>query len=118
MRRCNNWDLVDLTCRDIVGEYLVDKDRSLLYRLAESENLWEQRISIVSTWAFIRRNDFGDTLELSERLIGHKPVSYTHLEIGYAYSDDVMAIVGNTLSDGTELEPCSFYKGNSGRRCV
>lgn len=72
MRRCNNWDLVDLTCRDIVGEYLVDKDRSLLYRLAESENLWEQRISIVSTWAFIRRNDFGDTLELSERLIGHK----------------------------------------------
>ena len=58
MRRCNNWDLVDLTCRDIVGEYLVDKDRSLLYRLAESENLWEQRISIVSTWAFIRRNDF------------------------------------------------------------
>ena len=72
MRRCNNWDLVDLTCRDIVGEYWVDKDRSLLYRLAESENLWEQRISIVSTWAFIRRNDFGDTLELSERLIGHK----------------------------------------------
>lgn len=72
MRRCNNWDLVDLTCRDIVGEYLVDKDRSLLYRLAESENLWEQRISIVSTWAFIRRNDFGDTLELSERLIDHK----------------------------------------------
>ena len=70
--RINNWDLVDLTCRDIVGEYLVDKDRSLLYRLAESENLWEQRISIVSTWAFIRRNDFGDTLELSERLIGHK----------------------------------------------
>lgn len=37
------------------------------------------------------------------------------LEIGYAYSDDVMAIVGDTLSDGTELEPCSFYKGNSGR---
>ena len=70
--KINNWDLVDLTCRDIVGEYLVDKDRSLLYRLAESENLWEQRISIVSTWAFIRRNDFGDTLELSERLIGHK----------------------------------------------
>ena len=72
IRDSNNWDLVDLTCRDIVGEYLVDKDRSLLYRLAESENLWEQRISIVSTWAFIRRNDFGDTLELSERLIGHK----------------------------------------------
>lgn len=72
MRHCNNWDLVDLSCRDIVGEYLVDKDRSLLYRLAASENLWEQRISIVSTWAFIRRNDFWDTLELAERLINHK----------------------------------------------
>ena len=72
MRRCNNWDLVDLTCRDIVGEYLVDKDRSLLYRLAEARIYGNNRISIVSTWAFIRRNDFGDTLELSERLIGHK----------------------------------------------
>ena len=71
-----------MTCRDIVGEYLVDKDRSLLYRLAESENLWEQRISIVSTWAFIRRNDYGDTLELSEWLIGHKLV-LMHKAVGW-----------------------------------
>lgn len=70
-RRCNNWDLVDLSCRDIVGEYLIDKDRDLLYRLAKSDNLWEQRIAIVSTWAFIRKHDFRDTLELSERLIDH-----------------------------------------------
>ncbi len=70
-RRCNNWDLVDLTCRDIVGEYLVDKDRSLLYRLAESGNLWEQRISIVSTWAFYRRNFFVYTVLPSERCTGH-----------------------------------------------
>ena len=92
MRRCNNWDLVDLTCRDIVGEYLVDKDRSLLYRLAESENLWEQRISIVSTWAFIRRNDFGDTLELSERLIGHKH-DLMHKAVGWMLRE-----VGNKQS--------------------
>lgn len=71
-RRCNNWDLVDLSCRDIVGEYLVDKDRSILYRLADSENLWEQRIAIVATWAFIRRLDFNDTLALAERLMAHK----------------------------------------------
>lgn len=71
-RRCNNWDLVDLSCRDIVGEYLVDKDRSILYRLADSENLWEQRIAIVATWAFIRRSDFNDTLALAERLMAHK----------------------------------------------
>lgn len=43
-RRCNNWDLVDLSCRDIVGEYLVNRDRSVLYELAASDNLWEQRI--------------------------------------------------------------------------
>ena len=71
-RRCNNWDLVDLSCRDIVGEYLVDKERSILYRLADSENLWEQRIAIVATWAFIRRSDFNDTLALAERLMAHK----------------------------------------------
>lgn len=71
-RRCNNWDLVDLSCRDIVGEYLVDKERSILYRLADSENLWEQRIAIVATWAFIRRSDFNDTLALTERLMAHK----------------------------------------------
>ena len=71
-RRCNNWDLVDLSCRDIVGEYLVDKDRSILYRLADSENLWEQRIAVVATWAFIRRSDFNDTLALAERFMAHK----------------------------------------------
>lgn len=70
--RCNNWDLVDLSCRDIVGEYLVDKDRSPLYRLAESDNLWEQRIAVVSTWAFIRRSDFTDILTLAEYFITHK----------------------------------------------
>ena len=71
-RRCNNWDLVDLSCRDIVGEYLVNRDRSVLYELAASDNLWEQRISIVCTWAFIRRSDFTDTLALAERLMTHK----------------------------------------------
>lgn len=65
-RKCNNWDLVDLTCQKIVGEYLTEGDRRILYRLAESENLWEQRIAIVSTGAFIRRNDFHDTLALAK----------------------------------------------------
>ncbi|MCL1942073.1 MAG: DNA alkylation repair protein [Candidatus Azobacteroides sp.] len=68
----NNWDLVDLSCRDIVGEYLIDKDRSPLYQLSGSKNLWEQRIAIVSTFAFIRRNDLNDTFLLSEKLLEHK----------------------------------------------
>ncbi|MDR2564111.1 MAG: DNA alkylation repair protein [Prevotellaceae bacterium] len=71
-RRANNWDLVDVSCRDIVGEYLLDKDKSLLYRFAESENLWEQRIAIVSTWMFIKHGYFDDTLNLAEKLIDHK----------------------------------------------
>ncbi|MDR3228136.1 MAG: DNA alkylation repair protein [Puniceicoccales bacterium] len=71
--RINNWDLVDVSCGGVVGEHLLgEADRSVLGRLAESENLWEQRIAIVSTWAFIRRDQFGDTLALAERLLAHK----------------------------------------------
>ena len=82
-RRCNNWDLVDLSCRDIVGEYLVNRDRSVLYELAASDNLWEQRISIVCTWAFIRRSDFTDTLALAERLMTHKH-DLMHKAVGWS----------------------------------
>jgi 3-methyladenine DNA glycosylase AlkD len=72
-RQANNWDLVDLSCRDIVGEYLLDcRDRSVLYSLAASSSLWEQRISIVSTWAFIKHDEFEDTLKISEQLLDHR----------------------------------------------
>jgi len=68
----NNWDLVDLSCPTVVGMYLLDKERNILYKLAESNCLWEQRIAIVSTYAFIRENEFYDTLELSKKLLTHK----------------------------------------------
>jgi len=72
-RKANNWDLVDVTCRDVIGLYLLDKDdRSVLYRLAESDNLWEQRIAIVSTWTFIKNRQFDDTLAIAEKLLTHK----------------------------------------------
>jgi len=72
-KQANNWDLVDLSCKDIAGAYLLDKkDRSILYQLADSKNLWEQRISIVSTWMFIKHLDFEDTLQISEKLLTHK----------------------------------------------
>ena len=70
--RINNWDLVDVTCPHVVGAYLLDKDRSVLYSLAGSSLLWEQRIAIVSTIAFIRSKQFDDTLALSEMLLSHK----------------------------------------------
>jgi len=72
-RKANNWDLVDVTCRDVLGEYLLDKeDRSVLYRLAESDNLWEQRMAIVTTWTFIKHRQFDDTLAIAEKLLNHK----------------------------------------------
>lgn len=70
-RYINNWDLVDLSCKDIIGEYLVGKERSVLYKLAESELLWDQRIAIISTFAFIRKGDLEDIFRLSEKLIDH-----------------------------------------------
>lgn len=71
-QRINNWDLVDVTCPHVVGLYLLDKDRSRLYDLAKSDNLWEQRIAMVSTVTFIRNREFSDTLALAERLMTHK----------------------------------------------
>lgn len=71
--RINNWDLVDLSCRDIVGEYLIDKpERNILYKLSESKLLWEQRIAMISTYAFIRKGDFSDTIKLATIFLTHK----------------------------------------------
>lgn len=81
-RSINNWDLVDVTCPHIVGAYLLDKDRSLLYELAAGDNLWEQRIAMVSTIAFIRKGEFIDTFALAERLMTHKH-DLMHKAIGW-----------------------------------
>lgn len=68
----NNWDLVDLSAYKILGEWLVDKERDILYKLAKSENMWEQRIAMVATKALIQRDDFADTLKLAEMFLSHK----------------------------------------------
>ncbi|MDR2775339.1 MAG: DNA alkylation repair protein [Tannerella sp.] len=80
--RINNWDLVDLSCPTVVGGYLTDKNRDILYELADSNCLWEQRISIVSTLAFIRKGDFIDTIELSKKLLTH-PHDLMHKAVGW-----------------------------------
>lgn len=84
--RCaNNWDLVDLSCEYILGPYirLSDKpDYDILYRLSGSDNLWEQRISIVTTLDFIRNGIFQVTLELADRLMDH-PHDLIHKAIGW-----------------------------------
>ena len=69
--RINNWDLVDLSAPGIVGEYLKDKPRHDLYRLADSALLWEQRIAVVANWKLIRYGEYLDILALSEKLLQH-----------------------------------------------
>lgn len=70
--RINNWDLVDLTAPTIVGDYLIGKSHDILYKLADSTLLWNQRIAVISTFTFIKSNDFTDIYALSEKLLFHK----------------------------------------------
>ncbi len=87
-RYINNWDLVDLTAPQIVGDYLTNRSRRPLYRLAKSKSLWERRIAILSTFRYIKQNEFEDTLEISDLLLGdeedliHKAVGWMLREIG------------------------------------
>jgi 3-methyladenine DNA glycosylase AlkD len=87
-KKINNWDLVDLSSPNIVGEYLLNKDKKVLYKLAKSKNLWEKRISIVSTFTFIRNNKLEDTLKISQILLKdkhdliHKAVGWMLREVG------------------------------------
>ncbi len=68
-KNINNWDLVDLSASKIVGNYLLNKPGKILYKLAKSDNLWERRIAIISTFTFIRNNEFDDTLKISKILL-------------------------------------------------
>jgi 3-methyladenine DNA glycosylase AlkD len=87
-RYINNWDLVDLSAPNIVGTYLLDKSRKPLYAFARSKDLWKRRIAILSTAAFIRQNDFDDTLRISESLLKddhdllHKAAGWMLREVG------------------------------------
>jgi len=79
----NNWDLVDLSCYPLLGEWLLDKDRTLLYDLARNgKTLWEQRIGIVSTMTFIRHGQLEDTFALADILL-HHPHDLIHKAVGW-----------------------------------
>ena len=81
--RINNWDLVDLSCYPLLGEWLLDKDRSLLYELARSgKTLWEQRIGMVSTMTFIRHGQLEDTFAIADILL-HHPHDLIHKAVGW-----------------------------------
>lgn len=87
-KKINNWDLVDLSAPNIVGGYLLHKDKAVLYSLAKSSNLWERRISIISSLAFIKEGHFKTTLDISNVLLKdkhdliHKAVGWMLREVG------------------------------------
>jgi len=84
----NSWDLVDGSAHHIVGAFLMDKNKAPLYRLAKSENLWERRIAVISTFHFIKHHQFRETLEIGKILLTdpedliHKAVGWMLREIG------------------------------------
>ena len=84
----NNWDLVDLSAPKIVGAYLADKSRVILYKLVKSNNLWERRIAVLTTFYFIRQGQYADTLKLAQLLLKdkhdlmHKAVGWMLREVG------------------------------------
>ncbi|GAI04712.1 unnamed protein product, partial [marine sediment metagenome] len=84
----NNWDLVDASAGHIIGAYLLTRDKKPIYVLARSKNIWERRISIMSTSYFMKYNRFVDTLNIAEMLLGdeedliHKAVGWMLREIG------------------------------------
>ena len=81
--RINNWDLVDLSCYPLLGVWLLDKDRTLLYDLARSgKTIWEQRIGIVSTMAFLRHGQLADTFAIADILL-HHPHDLIHKAVGW-----------------------------------
>lgn len=86
--RINNWDLVDVSAPYVVGGYLFDKERDILYRLARSESMWERRTAIISTGYFIRQGDVADTFQIAEMLLGdgedliHKAAGWMLREAG------------------------------------
>lgn len=84
----NNWDLIDCIVDRILGPWLLDKPKALLYRYAHSENLWERRIAIITTFHFIKQKRYTETLKIAEILLKdkhdliHKAVGWMLREVG------------------------------------
>lgn len=92
----NNWDLVDVTCPKIVGAWLYNHDRSILYELVESDNLWERRMAVLACFYFIKRGETDDIFLIARKLLTdkhdliHKAVGWMLREVGKNCSEDLL----------------------------
>ena len=88
IKKINNWDLVDSSAPKIVGKYLLDKPRSILYKLAKSNSVWKKRVAVIATFSFIENNQLEDTIAISKILLRdrhdliHKAVGWALREVG------------------------------------
>jgi 3-methyladenine DNA glycosylase AlkD len=80
--RVNNWDLVDLSAEHLLGAYLEDRSRQLLFDLASSSQLWERRAAVIATFAFVKRKDGSTTFELAKKLL-KDPEPLIHKAVGW-----------------------------------
>ena len=101
----NNWDLVDGSAPQIVGTHLLERRRDVLYRLVESDSVWERRIAVLATFTFIRAGDYDDTLALCEVLLGdrhdliHKATGWMLREVGKRDRSTMVAFVERHRSE-------------------
>lgn len=93
-KHINNWDLVDLSAHYILGDYLLDNKREILLKLAKSKNIWERRIAIISTFAFIYKNESKWTFRIIDLIMNdeqdliHKACGWMLREVGKRVSED------------------------------
>ena len=92
----NSWDIVDMSCITLVGKYLLNNKCDILYKLAKSQSLWERRVAIISTAAFIRVGDFSTTLDIADILLHdkhdliQKAVGWMLREVGKRIDEDIL----------------------------
>ena len=132
----NNWDLVDASAPHLVGHYLRGRDKSILTRLAASASLWERRIAIMATFAFIKEGNFDETLRIARLLLGdpedliHKAVGWMLREVGKReiaveeaflqahYQKMPRTMLRYAIERFPEARRQAYLKGHCGRSCL
>lgn len=105
-QQANNWDLVDFSCRDIIGEWILHSEGNerILDTLADSDNLWKQRIAVVATWPLIKQRRFDEIFHISTKLLEH-PHDLIHKAIGWMLRE-----VGKVDSDSLRHYLATYYE--------